>query len=462
MLRNHEIEEIHGAALQVLDEIGVMFESKDALKILKANGAEIREKIAHIPEELAKECLKKVPSSISLYNLDGDLCCKLEGDEVYFNPGSTASWYIDENGERRKPLYKDMEKFSYVVEKLPYLKMQSTALIIQDVEEDLRAVSRLSAAFKYSRKPIVTGIFKENDFGKMKKVLSKFTDLSEKPTAIFDACPNSPLHWSNHLSQCIIECAENNIPATVISMPMPFICSPPTFAGSLVQHHAENLSGIILAESAKPGAKIIYGGSPSLQAKTPLMSHSQVLKLILAYNQIGKYFKIPTHAYLGVSDSLKVDERAFAESAYCLTKGKEAGVNVISGPGMLEGEETQSILKLIIDSLICENSFTRKSSLINEALETIDSKDVYSYRSALEKEVEINEDTLCLTLIKKVGPGGSYLKPNYIKEYHKTFSSEFSMPSVKDFQQEPLKELFKKAEKKAASFLTEILKSINF
>ena len=100
-MQNYDIDEIHGAALQVLNEVGVMFESKDALQILKANGAEIRKNIAYIPEELTKECMKKVPSSISLYDIDGNPCCKLEGDEVYFNPGSTASWYIDENGERR-------------------------------------------------------------------------------------------------------------------------------------------------------------------------------------------------------------------------------------------------------------------------------------------------------------------------------------------------------------------------
>lgn len=459
MLQNHDIEVIHGAALQVLDAVGVMFESKEALNILKANGAEIRKNIAYIPEELAMECLKEVPSSIGLYDLNGNLSCKLEEDEVYFNPGSTASWYIDENGGRRKPFYKDMERFSHAVDKLPYVRMQSTALIIQDVEEDLRAVARLSAAFGHSRKPIVTGIFKEGDFEKMKNVLMRFTDLSEKPIAIFDACPNSPLHWSEHLSQSIIECAKNNIPTTILSMPMPLICAPPTLAGSLVQHHAENLSGIILAESAKPGAKVIYGGSPSLQAKTPLMSHPQTLKLILAYNQIGKYFKIPTHAYLGVSDSIKVDERAFVESAYCITKGKEAGINVVSGPGMLEGEKTQSILKLIIDGLICENSFTRGSSLINEALDMIDSRDVYSYRSAFEKDFEINEATLCLSLIEKVGPGGSYIKSNYIKEYYKTFSSEFSMPSIRDFQQEPLRELFVNARTNATSFLKSITAS---
>jgi len=459
MLRNRKIEEIHGAALQILSEAGVMFESKDALQILKDNGAEVEGNVAHIPEELTRECLRRASSSISLYGLDGSLRCRLEGDEVFFNPGSTASWYIDENGERRGPVYRDMVRFSRVVEELPYLQMQSTALIIQDVEEDLRAVSRLLAVFECSKKPVVTGIFKENDIEKMKSVLSRFTDLSEKPVAIFDACPNSPLRWSRHLSHSIIECARNNIPTTIISMPMPFICSPPTLAGSLVQHHAENLSGIVLAESAEPGAKVIYGGSPSLPAKTPLMSHPGILKLILAYNQIGKHFRIPTHAYLGVSDSLDVDERAFVESAYCLTIGREAGINVVSGPGMLEGEKTQSILKLVLDGLICENAFTRESPLINEVLETVCSEDVYSYRSVLEEEVEVSEDTLCLPLIKEVGPGGSYLKPRYVREYHKAFSSEFLKPPVRDFQRESLRKLFEEARSEAASFLKEVLKN---
>lgn len=461
MLSKREIDEVHGAALQVLQDVGVMFESGEALQILKANGAEVRGSVAHIPEELVKDCLKKTPSSVSLYDLDGRLSCRLEDDNVYFNPGSTASWYIDENGVRRRPFYRDMVRFSQVVEKLPFLHMQSTALVVQDVEEDLRAVSRLQAVLECSKKPVVTGVFKEDDFEKMMRLLSRFTD-SSRPIAIFDACPNSPLRWSRHLSHSIVECARNNIPSTVISMPMPFVCSPPTLAGSLVQHHAENLSGIVLAECASPGAKVIYGGSPSLLGKTPLMSHPGVLKLILAYNQVGKYFGIPTQAYLGVSDSLMVDERAFVESAYCLTVGREAGVNVVSGPGMLEGEKTQSILKMVLDSLICENSFTRGLPLVNMVLEIVESSDVYSYRSTLEKGIEVDEDTLCLRLIKEVGPGGSYLKPNYIKEYCKAFSREFSRPSIGDFQRESLRELFEKVRKEASSFLTEALEAINF
>ncbi|MEM3647283.1 MAG: trimethylamine methyltransferase family protein, partial [Thermofilum sp.] len=360
--------------------------------------------------------------------------------------------------ERRRPFYRDMVRFSQVAEKLPFLHMQSTALVVQDVEEDLRAVSRLQAVLEASRKPVVTGVFKEDDFEKMMSLLSRFTDLS-RPVAIFDACPNSPLRWSRHLSHSIVECARTNIPSTIISMPIPFVCSPPTLAGSLVQHHAENLSGIVLAECAEPGAKVIYGGSPSLLGKTPLMSHPGVLKLILAYNQVGKHFGIPTHAYLGVSDSLMVDERAFVESAYCLTMGRQAGVNVVSGPGMLEGEKTQSILKLVVDSLVCENSFTRGSPLVNMVLETVESNDVYSYRSTLEKEVEVDEDTLCLGLIREVGPGGSYLKPKHVREYHGVFSREFSMPSVRDFHREPLKKLFEEARREAASLLTGFLRN---
>ncbi|MGB9718133.1 MAG: trimethylamine methyltransferase family protein [Thermoproteota archaeon] len=459
MLNSSAVEEVHGAALQVLQEVGVVFESVEALQVLKSNGAEVRGSVAHIPEELVKDCLKKAPSSISLYDLDGRISCRLGGDEVFFNPGSTASWYIDENGVRRRPFYRDMVVFSRVVEKLPFLHMQSTALVVQDVEEDLRAVSRLQAVLEASRKPVVTGVFKEDDFERMTSLLSRFTDPS-RPVAVFDACPNSPLRWSRHLSHSIIGCARSNIPSTIISMPIPFVCSPPTLAGSLVQHHAENLSGIVLAECAAPGASVIYGGSPLLLGKTPLMSHPGVLKIILAYNRVGKHFGIPTHAYLGVSDSLVVDERAFVESAYCLTKGREAGVNVVSGPGMLEGEKTQSILKLVVDSLICENSFTRGSPLVNSVLETVDSKDVYSYCSTLEKEVEVDEETLCLSLIREVGPGGSFLKPKYMREYHRVFSREFSMPPVGGFQEEPLRKLFEEARREAASLLAGFLKSL--
>ncbi|MEM3660950.1 MAG: trimethylamine methyltransferase family protein [Thermoproteota archaeon] len=111
MLSKREIEEVHGAALQVLQEVGVLFESVEALQVLKANGAEVRGSVALIPEELVKDCLKKAPSSISLYDLDGRLSCRLGGDEVYFNPGSTASWYIDENEERKRPFYRDMVSF---------------------------------------------------------------------------------------------------------------------------------------------------------------------------------------------------------------------------------------------------------------------------------------------------------------------------------------------------------------
>jgi trimethylamine:corrinoid methyltransferase-like protein len=155
-----------------------------------------------------------------------------------------------------------------------------------------------------------------------------------------------------------------------------------------------------------------------------------------------------------------VDERAFVESAYCLTMGRKAGVNIVSGPGMLEGEKTQSILKLVLDSLVCENSFTRGLPLVNSVLETVESMDVYSYCSTLEKEVEVDEETLCLRLIREVGPGGSFLKPKYMREYQSVFSREFSMPPVGDFQKEPLRRLFEEAGREAASLLTGFLKSL--
>ena len=73
LLSNDEIEAIHLSSLKILEEVGVMIQSDNALKLLADAGADIdaSKKIAHIPQHLAKESLVKAPSTIRLYSRDG-------------------------------------------------------------------------------------------------------------------------------------------------------------------------------------------------------------------------------------------------------------------------------------------------------------------------------------------------------------------------------------------------------
>ena len=72
-----------------------------------------------------------------------------------------------------------------------------------------------------------------------------------------------------------------------------------------------------------------------------------------AYAEIGKHLGVPTHAYMGLSDSKVVDYQAGMESAMGATLAAVSGVNNVSGPGMHDFESCQSLEKLVLDHEIC-------------------------------------------------------------------------------------------------------------
>jgi len=72
-----------------------------------------------------------------------------------------------------------------------------------------------------------------------------------------------------------------------------------------------------------------------------------------AYARVGKYLGLPTHAYMGLSDSKLLDSQAGLETGIGAVLAALSGINVISGPGMLDFESCQSLEKLVIDNEIC-------------------------------------------------------------------------------------------------------------
>ena len=60
--------------------------------------------------------------------------------------------------------------------------------------------------------------------------------------------------------------------------------------------------------------------------------------------------RLPTHAYLGASDAKLVDAQAGLESGMTALIGALAGINMISGAGMLDFLACQSPEKLVVDA----------------------------------------------------------------------------------------------------------------
>ncbi|MFZ5516886.1 MAG: trimethylamine methyltransferase family protein [Candidatus Zhuqueibacterota bacterium] len=363
MIDDEQVKRILDEACNVLEKVGVLIENDNALDLLHGAGAPVTKdsRKAFFPHSLVEKCLGTAPKSITMYDRNGEPAMHLEGDAIHFNPGSSALTVLDWNTRRqRTPVTQDLIDFSRVTDSLQNLAAQSTCLISSDVPKEVGDRYRLFIALLHSSKPIVTGTFSLDGFAPMRDMLlavrGSEEKLREKPLAIFDCCPTSPLKWSNLTCKDLMDCARAGIPAQIISMPMTGATSPGTIAGTLVQLTAEILSGIVIHQLVQPGAPVIWGGSATafdMRFGTTPMGAMETMMIDAAYARIAKSLGLPTHAYMALSDSKLLDFQAGMETGMGAVMAALSGVNVISGPGMLDFESCQSLEKLALDNEIC-------------------------------------------------------------------------------------------------------------
>ncbi|MEM1546275.1 MAG: trimethylamine methyltransferase family protein [Candidatus Methanomethylicia archaeon] len=408
-LSSESIRVIHEASISLLEKIGVLVQSKDVLKLLRDAGCEVNARgRVKIPEHLVNECIKSAPSSVRIYSRDGKHDLNVEGDNVYFNPGSAAISILDfETESIRPPTVRDLLNLVIVTDYLNNIHAQSTALVPSDVPEEVKDRVRLYIALKYSTKPVITGAFTIDGLHDMKKMLDIVAgyDSSRKPMAVFDVCPSPPLKWSELTVTNLVDCARYRIPAELVSMPQIGATGPATLAGCLIQHTAENLSGIVIHQLTSRGAPIIYGGSPALldmRSGMSCMATPEVMLLISGYVEIGKYYGLPTHGYLGLSDTKTVDYQAGLESSMGILIGALKGVNIVSGAGMMDFESCQSLEKLVLDNEIC------------------------GYALRIVKGINVTEETLAINVFNEAIEKGGFIS---LKHTMKWFKSEQYFPA---------------------------------
>lgn len=362
-LTDELILKIISEAKSVLSNLGVEIHNAKALALLSDHGAKIDlpKSKAFMHDHLITKALASVPKSFKLFNAAGTPTNDFSGHNIHFTPGSSALNYLDYHTKTmRRPLTEDYIQYAKVVEQLQFISSQSTAMIPADVVDKISDSYRLFLSLLYSSKPVVTGTFTIESFEIMKNMLvavrGSAQKLKEIPLAVFSCCPTSPLKWSDVTSQNVLDCAKYSIPVEFIAMPLTGFVAPVTLVGTLIQHTAETLSGIVISQLANPGTPILYGGSPAvfdIRYETTPMGAIETMMIDCAYNEIGKFLGIPTQAYISLTDAKQLDTQAGLETGMGATLAALAGINNISGPGLIDFESCISLEKLVIDNDIC-------------------------------------------------------------------------------------------------------------
>src|SRR5258706_2636332 len=360
LLSDELIARILDEAHQLLLKPGVKVNNQEARDLLASAGAQVdlETNVVRIPEQIAHKALETAPREFYLYDYDGNPTVKYGGDAVHFDPGSSGIAMLNpETLEHDTTETPHLIKLIKVAEQLPQYDAQSTAVVCHDVPEMIQDSYRLYLALIYSKKPIVTGAFTNKTVTEMIDMLAILAGghdaAREKPRAIFDVCPAPPLIWSNFASGNLIALARAGIPAEIVSVPLSGAAAPVTMLGTVTQHTAECLAGITIHQLAKAGSPIVWGGAACIfdmkKGATP-MGAVETAMLDCSYAQVAKSLNMPTHTYLGASDSKLVDTQAGLESGITSMIGALSGINMISGSGMLDFLSCHSAEKLVIDA----------------------------------------------------------------------------------------------------------------
>ena len=414
MLDDEDVERVVQAAFDLLSTIGVKIYHEEAIRILGEHGASIdpTKKTAKIPLDLIEKSIKTVPSSLAFFNHTGDETVRLEKDIINFVIDSAPVSLLDSNSNKiRSATTDDMVEIVKVADHLEHVSCVTACVSPLDLPIELCDVIRFYLTLIHSRKPVFGGAFSIDGLLAEIELLSVLAggkeNMKKQPRVFMAANPSAPLMWTATSAGNLVDCARHDIPVFIIPIPLSGGSAPVTLAGTMVEHTAECLSGVVLSQCVKKGAPIIYGGgATALNMLNGVNAEGAIeTKMMAVANnaQIGKHFNFPTGANCGRNDAEQLDAQAATESGFGMLLGALAGINMIRGVGMLDHGGAASIQKIIYDNEVC--------GMIHRLISGI----------------TVNDDTLAVDFIKQHGHSASAILGS--DHTFSWFKKELFMPS---------------------------------
>jgi trimethylamine--corrinoid protein Co-methyltransferase len=351
-------------AKQIMGEIGMEIRGPQLRQRLLDHGLKADPSSDRIlfPADEIDKAIASCPSSFTLYNRDGEPHAELGGNNVHFVPGSSGLKILDHRtNEVRLSNSKDFIEYARLCDGLDHIAYLATAFSTNaDIEPQISDAWRLYMCLTTSKKPVVSGAFSESGVPRMAEMMQLFradrAELLAKPMSIFTITATGNFRYGEDSCQNLLDCVEAGIPVEIVPVTLMGLIAPVTMVGALVFHCVDVLTGITMAQIVRPGAAVLFGGAPAtfhMKAASSPMLAIEALHLDVAYVNVAKHLNLPCQAYMGLTDAKVLDAQAGAETFGSALLAAMAGVNSVSGPGMLDFVLTFSLPKLVFDNEIC-------------------------------------------------------------------------------------------------------------
>ena len=400
----------------MLENAGVKVFSEECLKLLDEAGCTVDHKTstAKIPGHIVEGAIRKAKKNIILCARNSEYDVVLDGRRVFCCTDGNGTSVMDfDKGARRSSTSEDLVMAGKVANALESAHIFWPCVSSQDIPDYLRHVVDLKIALGAIEKHVqveTTSHRREAiwlvELGAA--LAGGKRELRDRPIFSSMHCPLSPLQLDGGSTEGALVLARAGVPISFYGMPQAGITGPVTLAGSLIVNNAEVLAGLTMAQLAAPGSPFMYGtGGAAFDMKTMTWAGGSPERALISCGaaELAHYYGFPILCG-GIVTSAKVPG---AQSCYeKMSSGLPqflAGCDMIAGLGLLDDVTMLSYEQMVIDD------------------------EMARIMGRLAAGVAVDDDHMAIDIIKKIGPGGSFLGSRHTMQW---LHSEHFIPEITD------------------------------
>ena len=416
VLSKDGVQKIRFAALEILEVTGVAVRSEKAQKMLQSAGCEVDKKsaIVKFPSTLVEEMAGKNDRAVTFYGRTRKHDARLDFNHVHIcNDGNGTDAMDFETRKRRASTKADVAKSAFVADALKGHGINWPNVTSQDVPQGTRHIHDLQASLENTEKHITlatdTTVWEVQDVIELAAAaVGGREELRKRPIISSIHTSSSPLQIEGAGLEAGFEAANAGIPICFYVMPGPGSTGPATLAGSVAVAVAEALAGNTIFQINRPGTPFVFScGIAPMDMKTSTRAGGGPEHGLTsaAYAQMAHYYGFPALVGGFVTTSKEPDQQAAYDKFSSAVTPILAGADMIAGIGLLEDCRTIWLEQLVIDS------------------------EMAMIVARMAQGIEVNEDTLALDVVHRVGVGKDYLGQRHTLDH---FRTEHFMPVISD------------------------------
>jgi len=404
ILTPNEVQRIHEATLNIIENVGVRFPSKRALEIWEAYGARVDhdQMIVKVKPHLIEEALKKAPPVYPLAARDPAQDLILDGNHVYVGTDGCGVEVIDlHTGQRRTSCLQDVADIARIADNLEEVAFHWVAVSAQDKPVETRGLHEIKAIWENSTKHVQSeSIYNESEARAAIEMAAAIAggreELRQRPVLSLMQCTASPLGHDGGSLEAALLAAEAGIPTGFMTMAACLTTSPATMAGTLAVGNAEVIAATALLELAYPGAPVFYAAAQTasdLRSGAYTGGGPEDFLFGAATNLLSDFYNIPLSMGSFATGAKEPNWQAGIENSLSTFMACVVMSDMLLGVGFLHGSRIWSYAEMLMD---CE---------------------IFSIIHKTMQGIVVDDETLALDTIAAVGPGGNFLMQKHTRQH---------------------------------------------